>query len=346
MKTRSVLCSCIWLLSAAPAAWSSNACSDRAVRTAADVTVSDGSFFRTESYFHARDGAAIRHIGESDRLIAVEGPLSWIRRDNHFETATADRARFALGHQFHALLLDFADIVDNLNPETRIDFRGSFRRATSGDNPYGGTVHLVQGDDPARPAGLLIEDPDFMPIVVQFLDWRDAGESVLPHLVRVDDGQRVFDYRFTDIDIAPASPLWFFDAVPAPALDAVQIYRLHRKLLVAHCLGDADMMAALSAPATIVASRGDLLHESREATREQFSGTFRRWDYRAYVDIEAPVIEVSQSGDLGWIAVNVRATGTATDSDHGFEDRWAWIMTVGKIDGKWLHTGNASNRAE
>lgn len=56
------------------------------------------------------------------------------------------------------------------------------------------------------------------------------------------------------------------------------------------------------------------------------------------------VIEVS--GDVGWIAVNTRAVGTERSSGRSFDDQWAWIMTVRKIDGRWLHTANASNRQE
>ncbi|NCF24863.1 MAG: hypothetical protein GWP60_10010 [Gammaproteobacteria bacterium] len=52
------------------------------------------------------------------------------------------------------------------------------------------------------------------------------------------------------------------------------------------------------------------------------------------------------SGDVGWIAVNTRAVGTERSSGRSFDDQWAWIMTVRKIDGRWLHTANASNRQE
>ena len=64
---------------AAPTAWSSDACSPVAVVTSADVTVSDGSTFATHSYFHARDFNAIRHVGDADRIVAVEGPIGWAK---------------------------------------------------------------------------------------------------------------------------------------------------------------------------------------------------------------------------------------------------------------------------
>jgi ketosteroid isomerase-like protein len=117
-------------------------------------------------------------------------------------------------------------------------------------------------------------------------------------------------------------------------------------LLAAHCLGDADLMADLSAPETVIASRGRLYRPSREATRAQFTSAFEKFDYEAYIDLEPPVISIAQSGDLGIIAVNVRAVGRDRETDEAFTNRWAWFMTVAKIDGHWLHTGNASNLAE
>jgi hypothetical protein len=115
-------------------------------------------------------------------------------------------------------------------------------------------------------------------------------------------------------------------------------------LLAAHCLGDAEMMANLSLPETVIANRGVVSRVTRETTSTRFKGAFERFDYTAYTDILPPAITVSESGDLGWAAVNVIAKGTDRVSGEPFEDQWAWIMMMQKIDGRWLHAGNASNR--
>ena len=70
---------CLLTVMHAQTAASSDACSTRAIVTAADVKASDGSTFRTESYFHARDAAAVRHVFDKEQIIAVEGSLSWTR---------------------------------------------------------------------------------------------------------------------------------------------------------------------------------------------------------------------------------------------------------------------------
>jgi hypothetical protein len=328
----------------------SDACSGRAIVTAADVSVSDGTGFRTESFYRSKDSAAIRHIDQhndnGDRIVAVEGPLGWARDGERAQLGSDFYKLFALGHQYHALLLEFDAIAGNIRNSAQVEFDGELREATSGDYPYGGTVHLIRGEEESRPAGMRFEFPEDTVIQTWFLDWRAHGNTLLPYHVRIDDGERTFDYHYTSIDISSESPLWFFESVPAPPLDEVEVYRLHRKLLAAHCIGDASMMARLSAPVIINANRGSVSEISNAAVEARFTSLFQSLDYTEYHDLSAPVIEVSDSSDIGWIAVNTRAIGKAQDSDKTFDDQWAWIMTVRKIDGRWLHAANASNRAE
>ena len=231
---RSCLAVTLALVLPIPPALAADACSNRAIMTEADVIVSDGSEFRTESYYGSKESAAIRHLDDRDRMVAVEGPIGWAS-DGEKSAAGSDFYKlFALGHQYHALLLEFDDIAANVREDSQVDFAGEMRAAASGDYPYGGTVHLVRGEDASRAAGLRFDFPEDTLIFASFLDWREQEDRLLPYHIRIDDGERTFDYRYTNIDIAEESPLWFFEAVPAPSLDELQIYRLHRKLLSAH----------------------------------------------------------------------------------------------------------------
>lgn len=323
----------------------SDACSTRAITARAGVTVSDGSSFDIETWYHAANVAAIRHITEDNIVTAVEGPIGWVSVNDE-ATEGSDRHRhFALGHQLHALLLHFPEIVLNLRSSDSIDFAGSTWGGQSGDFPFGGTIHLIEGPTGSHPIGFVLEVSNDLRIENAFFDWRDTALGQLPHHIRINDGDRTFDYRFTDIDMADRHPLWFHEAVEPPAIDAVQIYRLHRRLLAAHCTADADMLADLSAPQVVVASRGELLTTTPDETRERFASVFGRVRYTNYVDIQEPVIEVAENGDLGWAAVNVRAVGQHIESGTAFDDQWAWVMMLKKIDGRWLHAGNASNIA-
>lgn len=323
--------------------WSSDACSDAAIYTAADVSVSDGSAFRTESYFRSRDEAAIRHIDSDQQVVAVEGPLSWMQRGDKSRLGGAFEKNFALGHQYHALLLHFDDIVENTYDTENIEFGGRLHSAKTGENPYGGTLHLIDGDDRNRPAGMLFEIPDSPPIETQFSDWRTNGEYVLPHHIRVDDGQLTFDYRYTTVDRSPQALTWFADSVGTPDLEEARIYRLHRALLAAHCLGNADLIADLSDTRIISANSGDLDLVPQSDIREQFASVLGRLNYTEYHDVVHPIMQVSGSADMAWIAANVRSVGNDEQTGKRFDDQWAWLMILKKIDGKWVHAGNASN---
>jgi hypothetical protein len=337
---------CLYLSLHASNAWSSDACSTRAIVTAADVMVSDGSTFKTESFFHSKDSAAIKHLYEQERMIVVEGPMGWTSTGGVSNRGEDFHKDFALGHQIHAFLLHFEEIVTNARRSEQIQFHGNVYPAVSGDRPYGGRAHLIQGDDGKRPIGLLFETAEAAPISMTFLDWRELDGDMLPFHVRIDDGERVFDYHYTSIDLSPKSPLWFFEAAGSPDIDEVQIYRVHRKLLAAHCLGNAALIAELSAPGLTLASRGDLVRTSNDAMRERFTSLFEQLDYTGYQDIATPIIESSPNSDLGWIWVNVRAVGSEVSTSQSFDNQWAWVMLLKKIDGKWLHVGNASNIAE
>lgn len=332
------------LVSGAPIAFAYDACSPLAIETRANVAVSDGSVFRTETRFHAAEGSAFtQRTGDGETLIVVEGPFSWTRADDTVSAGTEFHKLFALGHQFHAFLLHFEAIAENVEETGEVGFLGDLRAARSGDYPYGGRVHLVSGDSENRPLGLLFEFPDIPAISVVFDDWRDHAGTDLPFALEIDDGTRQFTYAYTDIAIENRSPLWFMRAVGAVDLDAVNVYRLHRQLLAAHCLGDADMMADLSAEEVHSANRGRLGTSDRETTRTRFADVFEAVDYAEYHDLKDPVIRVSDSGALAWIGVEVQAKGSATEDGAPFDMQWAWIMVAEKADGTWRHTANASN---
>ena len=326
-------------------AQASDACSNRAIVTSADVTVSDGSTFRTQSFFHSRDEAAIRHIRDSEQTVVIEGPLSWVGANDRSQLGTGFHKLFALGHQYHAFLLHFDELSDNLRETERLIFGGNVHRAQSGDYPYGGTVHLIEGTESPRPVGLLFEFPESTAIQVTFSDWQKVGATELPFRAEIDDGERTFDYRYSNIETSPGSPLWFHETVSAPALDQIQVYRLHRKLLAAHCLGDAELLSRLSAEQIVSASNGELVRAPNDSIRERFTALFERLDYSEYHDIEMPIIEIAESSDLGWIGANVRSVGSIRETGDPFDNQWAWLMIVRKVDGLWLHAGNASNVA-
>ncbi|MEO0971494.1 MAG: nuclear transport factor 2 family protein [Pseudomonadota bacterium] len=333
---------CCLLTLAGPPAQATDACSPRAIVAAAEVDVSDGSALRVESFYHSPDSLAVRHVtAKSSRFSAIEGPVAWTASGEEAALGDDETRVFALAHQFHALLLDFAVLAPASQPIV-VTVNGEDQPARLGRLPYGGTVALIMPGP--RPYGLRITLPDGRLVQARFSDWRAYDGLALPYDMVIDDGERTFSYRYSYVDPSPRPPTWFYSEIEAPALDAVRLYRLHRQLLAAHCRGDAPMLAALSSANMVLANDGRLVRTNPTELRNQFTQLFRRLRYEHYEDLQPPAIEVAASGDLAWVAVQVRAQGLVRGTDRTFDDRWAWVMLARKEAGDWVHAGNASSR--
>ena len=77
-------------LSLPAVAGASDACSDVAIRAAADVTVSDGTSFSIESLYASPDHSSIRHFGDNrDEQVVVHLSLPRPDHDQRFHRAAA-----------------------------------------------------------------------------------------------------------------------------------------------------------------------------------------------------------------------------------------------------------------
>lgn len=333
------------LLLAAPAARAQpyDACATGAIHTFADVTVSDGATYTVESFYRSKKRAAARFSSRGGTMHAVEGGLAWSQNPERAELAGAFVRDFALGHNFHAFLLRFEEVVTDVERVDAIEFAGGTVSALKGMRESGDMVYLIDGDVPDRPAGMRYDAGDMI-IEITASDWRPQDGIEVPYQLVIDDGERDFTYRFSRVDLSDKPLLWFDETVAAPPLDPVQIYRLHRRQLAAHCLADPALLAAGMAPEAMMVNRGAIDTTTPADTEARFTGLFERVRYDHYADLRDPVIEVAASGDIGWSAVNISVAGFAAANGERFEDQWAWVSLVRKIDGEWHMAGNASNR--
>lgn len=336
------------MLAAIPfSAFASNACKAPAIVTTADVTTSDGSEYRVETYYRSPREAAATFITDAATTMVAEGAFAWSRQGETETLAGDNEKRFVIGHQFHALAFYFEEIATDIKGVTDVSFNGQSYVGLQGVYPHGGTVTLLQGAE-GRPYALILNLPEESEITVAFDGWRaSAGEQELPYALTVTHDGREYYYRYSEISLFDGDngkdSIDFHEVIDAPGIDEIEIHRLHRALMTAHCRGDADMMAALTAPQTVIANRGEVFNATSEQTGERFASVFSRVDYTGYHDLKDPAVEVSQSGDIGWIVVNPLAQGREIESGEAFSLQWAWVMLVRKIDGKWLSAGNASN---
>ena len=343
-------CSWIWLAVTIGLSWpaaADDACSTKALYAYADVTASDGKKYSVESFYRSKDRVATKFIrADGGSLHVVEGPFTWVLGGEKAELAIDSQRDFqrdfALGHQFHALLIHFRDIMTDIEPAQNIEFASEKVSALKGTRSTGGAVYLIDGKTPDQPAGLRFDVAD-LKIDIIASDWRVVDGKQIPFALLIDDGTRTFDYQYKIVDIADRPLSWFYENVPSPDLDEIGVLRLHRQILVAHCLGEAAMMAQLTAPAATVVSGGGVFDINPQSMETTFTGTFGRRKYATYTDLQHPRIEVSAAGDIGWASVQVNTTGKLAPSGDSFDETWGWVMMAKKIEGRWLMAGNASN---
>jgi hypothetical protein len=178
------------------------------VLTSANVSVSNGRTYVLETYYGGAMHAAVRQTRPSGEV-----NTSTITGDRAFTSTAPDEdggqmlRTIVLGHQFHALLLNFDAIHTNLRVG-EIEYAGERRATRDGDWPYGGVSHLVLGATPDRPTAFVFNYSGAPAIRVAFSDWREAGGGVLPFHIVIDDGSNRYDYSFTVIATDAAPPDW------------------------------------------------------------------------------------------------------------------------------------------
>ena len=336
---KSTLCAGLFLGLSAPLQ-ADDACDAGAIYSLAEVTVSDGTRYQVEGFYKSRTRAAARFIREGGSLHVLEGPNVWVQTADGVQAAGDFQRDFTLGHQFHAFLMRFEELVDRTEPATAIEFAGGLHAGLKGTRDTGGDVYLIDGNTPDRPLGLRYDVGD-LKIEIAASDWRDVDGENIPFALSIDDGERVFAYRYQTVDLSDQPLMWFYENIPSPDIPVVDLERLHRKTLIAHCLGDADLLASLTAPTATIANRGSVVETNPAEMATRFTSVFERRKYSAYIDTALP--RVSADNRVGWVAVQVNAQGHTPANDQSFDEHWAWVMMAEKIDGKWLMTGNASN---
>ena len=169
------------------------------VRATASVTVSDGLTYDAITLYEGPDQARFTRVYE-DRTVAhrVDGEKVWqIEGDTETEVG-AFYGMFVMGHQIHAQILFF----DQIHPDAsepvpaRFDGQDCFAVAAGGEFSW----RLYYPED-GLPLGMGLPREEGSPIVYVFEDWREVDGVQLPHAVFIDDGERQFDYRFTEVEI-------------------------------------------------------------------------------------------------------------------------------------------------
>jgi hypothetical protein len=125
---------------------------------------------------------------------------------------------------------------------------------------------------------------------------------------------------------------------------AAEIRAAHEAARRAHLEGNVELMVPGIADQMVLASNGDLSVNPKEKTIAFFKGYFARVKYLEWSDAGPPIITVSPDGQLGWMAVKVRARYLDRAKPEAGEKafRSSWIATYQRVGCAWKMTGNAS----
>ena len=318
------------------------------VRAHADVVVSDGLTYSTSVVYHDPQRAVFHRVYEDRTVVeGVEGLYFW-RYDGEKEVeGTAFFQDFVLGHQMHAQILFF----DRLFPEHTGPQPGEFdgqscMRMTVGE---GDSEKNFYYDPDGRPLGLVSKYGPEMTVTLKYDDWQQVGEIMLPFYIWIDDGDRQFEYRYTEIVFNDGS-IYDYKAPVEVLTEEQKLLRLHRLAMDGHLWGDVGYFDDVFADSVYFVSSGDIYRNTGEDAQGTLGRILTRNHYTVYDDLIRPIVRVSDDGTKGWVIVQVGAEGIRHDESGEpvgpIEFVCAWIELYEKHDGRWLKAGNVSNFRE
>ena len=93
-------------------------------------------------------------------------------------------------------------------------------------------------------------------------------------------------------------------------------------------------------------SIGDFGAPTFDERRGRLGSYLRSTTFQEYRDVADPLVRVSSDGTLGWVIVQIEASGRQTTPEgqpESLEFVSAWIELYEKRDGRWVRVGNVSN---
>jgi hypothetical protein len=125
---------------------------------------------------------------------------------------------------------------------------------------------------------------------------------------------------------------------------AAELRAAHEIQRRAHLEGNADLLAAGTADEMVLVSNGNLSVNQEEKVIGFFRGYFTRVKYLEWSDVGQSVVNISPDGQMGWMAVKVRARYVERAKPEAGEKAFnsSWIATYQRVGCEWKMTGNAS----
>lgn len=315
------------------------------ITTKADVKVSDGLTYQTETLFHDHQRAIFKRLYQDKTITqGVEGKYYW-----SFDSATETElppfiAAVIVGHQFHAQMLAFDNIYQtDLKPQ-----QGTFETKTSlfitGKAP-GRSIEFHYNSS-GKPLGFMLT-PDGQPAMLfAFRAFKKVAGVILPHHIYIDDGKRQFDYHFSQIRFNQGD-LASYRAPDNVINDEQRLLRLHRNVMDDHFFERTDNLAKVAGENITIVSSGSVYNMDKQANQKGLKRIMNSRKHYRYDDLIRPQVTLSKDGTLGWVIVQVQAQGIRLDENSKptvpLNFISAWIELYQKHQGAWKMVGNVSN---
>lgn len=121
---------------------------------------------------------------------------------------------------------------------------------------------------------------------------------------------------------------------------------MHQEIIKAHLEANAQSWLDMESDEYISANRGVIRYLSKEERRVGREPYLAATTFSEYRDVIEPIVNISEDGTLGWVIVQVRASGvqkTQAGAELPVAFESAWVELYEKRNGRWLCVGNVSN---
>ncbi len=127
--------------------------------------------------------------------------------------------------------------------------------------------------------------------------------------------------------------------------EKIALLRIHLIDMHAHQENDVPALMETIPEEFIHVGEGQISRQSRDETREFFTGYLDGAEYEQYEDLQVPHAEVSVDGTMGWVISRMAVTRIEPDGEGSTRTRsftYAGIMTYEKTGRKWMKVANVS----
>ena len=314
------------------------------ISTQANVTVSDGLTYQTHTLYHDPQRAIFKRT-YADRTVVqgLEGKYVWTYDGTSEKEASAFIGKIILGHQFHAQIL-FLDKLHSLTDSLKtVEFNNKQCKAVSSNSD--GQYFEFYFQEEGRPLGFTIFNEEEDDIIFKFADWRKVAEVDLPFAVDIDDGKRIFQYKFTEIKFNEGS-IADYSAPDSLLTEEQKLLRCHRVIMDGHLFGITDGIKAQQADTMAMLNAGEIFMVEGRPPVAMIDRIMSNRDYFVYDDLIRPMVEVSEDGTLGWVIATLYANGIRFDENgqptDPIEFTCSWVELYEKVNRDWKLKGIAS----